>query len=83
MKKTKGLELRALYVNNSNNNSNANGNNNLNNNARLLRITQTLKGQPKTNSLWEELTSYENLELAFQKARKRKTSTKDYSQTYK
>lgn len=78
MKEAIGLKLRALYVNNSNNNSNANGNNNLNNNARLLRITQTLTGQP---SLWEQLTSYQNLELAFLKARKRKT-TKSYVQDF-
>jgi very-short-patch-repair endonuclease len=70
MKKVKGLKLRALYVNNDNNNSNANSNNNLNNNARFLRISQTLLGRP---SLWEQLCSYENLELAFLKARKRKT----------
>jgi len=70
MKEVRGLKLRALYVNNDNNNSNANSNNNLNNNAQLLRISQTAPGQP---SLWETLCSYENLELAFLKARKRKT----------
>ncbi len=70
MKEVRGLELRALYVNNDNNNSNANGNNNLNNNARLLRISQTSLGRL---SLWDQLCSYENLELAFLKARKRKT----------
>jgi len=63
-------ELRALYVNNINNNSNANGNNNLNNNARFLLIIQA--ETPKMH-LFERLVSYDNLLLAYRKARKHKT----------
>ena len=62
--------MRALYVNNLDNNSNANGNNNLNNNARLLLITQT---HVNMSDLYAKLCSYNNLELAFKKARKHKT----------
>ncbi len=68
--------MRAVYVNNLDNNSNANGNNNLNNNGRFLRITPALA--PLMNEcLYEQLCSYSNLELAFVKARKRKTKKKE------
>ena len=66
----RATELRALYVNNINNNSNANGNNNLNNNARFLLIIQA--ETPKMH-LFERLVSYDNLLLAYRKARKHKT----------
>jgi len=66
--KAEWLLLRALCVNNLNNNSNANGNNNLNNNARLRLITQM-----ENSELYIKLCSYQNLELAFKKARKHKT----------
>ncbi len=62
--------MRALYVNNIGNNSNANGNNNLNNNARFLRIT---RAQCPNQMLYDKIISYDNLYLAYRKARKRKT----------
>jgi RNA-directed DNA polymerase len=67
--------LRALYVNNIDNNSNANGNNNLNNNnARFALIIQAYAGAHKMKQdLYDQLCSYNNLFLAYQKARKRKT----------
>ncbi len=68
--------MRAVYVNNLDNNSNANGNNNLNNNGRFLRITPAL-ALIMNESLYERLCSYSNLELAFVKARKRKTKKKE------
>lgn len=67
----------SLFVNNLNNNSNANGNNNLNNNGHFLRITQAPKAFIMKNNLFDVFCSYENLELAFKKARKKKT-TKSY-----
>ena len=58
-------------------NNGLDANNNLNNNARFVGITQTLAKtlfMMKTyDNLWEKLCSYENLELAFRKARKHKT----------
>ena len=64
------------------NRSNANGRNHLgNNNRRLVGITQIIAKTPfimKTHKkLWNNLTSYKNLEIAYRKARKHKT-TKDY-----
>jgi len=61
--------LRVLYVNNIDNNSTANGNNNLNNNARFLRITRA----QSHHNMYARLTTYENLFLAYTKARKHKT----------
>ncbi len=60
----------------NNYNNDLNGNNNLNNNGRFVGITQTIPRhiQMQTyNNLWEDLCSYENLKLAFKKARKHKT----------
>lgn len=68
--------MRAVYVNNLDNNSNANGNNNLNNNGRFLRITPAL-ALFMNEDLYEKLCSYSNLELAFNKAKKRKTQRID------
>ena len=65
--------MRALYDNNLDNNSNANGNNNLNNNGRFLRITPV----SMASSLFEKFCSYDNLKLAFAKARKHKTRRKE------
>jgi len=74
--------VRPWYVNNSNNRSNANNRNNFNNNGSFLRIVQahakiTFIIMQLYRDLWSELCSYENLELAYKKARKHKT-TKDY-----
>ena len=66
---------RLLYVGNNDNNG-LNGNNNFNNNARFLGIAQhakTFTFMKTYKNLWKELCSYENLELAFKKAKKRKT----------
>lgn len=68
--------MRAVYVNNLDNNSNANGNNNLNNNGRFLRITPAL-ALSMNEDLYERSCSYSNLELAFTKAKKRKTQRID------
>ena len=65
--------LRALYVNNIDNNSNANSNYNLNNSACFVRITFASKVIFMVRDLYKELCSYENLVLAFKKARKHKT----------
>ncbi|MFH1054084.1 MAG: reverse transcriptase/maturase family protein [Candidatus Woesearchaeota archaeon] len=76
----RATEVRPWYVNNSNNRSNANDRNNFNNNGRFLRIAWTFAGilAMKTyKHLWNELCSYENLYLAYKKARKHK-SNKDY-----
>jgi len=71
---------RLLFVGNNYNN-NLNGNNNLNNNGRFLGITlwraKTFLMTTNPRDLWQELCSYENLELAYKNARKRKTS-KEY-----
>lgn len=69
--------MRALYVNNINNNSNANGNNNLNNNGRFVRIAQARRPPNMFDTLYSKLCSYDNLSLAFNKAKKGK-STKLY-----
>ena len=72
-----GLYRRAWAVNNLNNRSNANGNNNLNNKARLVGIVHADAGiyvMKTYRNLYEKICSYENLELAFKKARKRKSS---------
>lgn len=65
-------ELRSAILNNDNNNSNANSNNNLNNNARFVSNNP---GTSKAfnNDLYSKLCTYQNLELAWQKARKHKT----------
>jgi len=71
----KGYTARPLVVGNNYNNG-LNGNNNYNNNARLFGITQvhTRNVFMKTyKNLWQGLCSYENLEKAFEKARKGKT----------
>ncbi len=74
----RATHLRALAVNNINNDSNANDRNNLNNDARFVRITQALKAIiMETECLYKQICSYNNLELAFKKARKGKTQ-KDY-----
>jgi len=73
-------EVRPWYVNNFNNRSNANDRNHFNNNGQFLRIAQTLAeiySMITYKNLWEGLCSYENLEFAYKKARKHKT-TKDY-----
>jgi len=71
----KGLHgLRALVLNNDNNNSNANGNNNLNNNARFASNNpSTTRHQKMEHDLYQKLCSYENLELAWRRARRHKT----------
>lgn len=55
-----------------------NGNDHLNNNGRFVGIAQahakTLAEMKTHNNLWDKLTSYGNLELAFRKARKRKAA---------
>ncbi len=53
-----------------------NGNNHLDNNARFLGITsasQDILTMKTHKNLWNKLCSYENLELAYKKARKNKT----------
>ena len=65
-------ELRSVVLNNDNNNFDVNGNNNLNNNARFV------SNNPGTSKafnadLYSKLCSYENLELAWKRARKHKT----------
>lgn len=72
--------VRPWYINNSDNDSNANGRNNFNNNGHFLRIVWTFAEifiMKTYKNLWQDLCSYENLELAYKKARKHKT-TKDY-----
>src|SRR3989338_2047049 len=69
--------MRAWFLNNFDRRSNANGRNNLNNNARLLGIVQAIAGtnlMRTYKNLYQKLTSYENLEKAFRKARKGKSS---------
>ncbi len=73
---------RASALNNFNNNSDVNlDNRNLNNHRFVRGIAQASAGiTPKMvpqRDLWKELCSYENLELAYKKARKHKTQ-KDY-----
>jgi retron-type reverse transcriptase len=65
-------ELRSVILNNDNNNSNANSNNNLNNNARFVSNNP---GTSKAfnDDMYSELCSYNNLELAWRKAKKHKT----------
>ncbi|MFH1073267.1 MAG: reverse transcriptase domain-containing protein [Nanoarchaeota archaeon] len=65
---------RLLFLGNNDNNS-LNGNNNINNNARFVGITLHAKTMlMKTyGHLWDGLCSYENLEIAYKKARKHKT----------
>lgn len=66
--------LRSLVLNNSNNDSNANNRNNLNNNTRFVRITQALEAIiMEDHSLYSEICSHENLEVAYNKAKKGKT----------
>lgn len=65
-----------MALNNFNNNSNLNGNNNLNNDSSFLRITRAGKFFPM-NELYSRICSVENLALAFQKARKHKTTKLD------
>lgn len=71
----KGLQrLRGLALNNDNNNSDANGNNNLNNNACFVSNNPSTTRQHKMeHDLYQKLCSYENLKLAWHKARKHKT----------
>ena len=72
--------VRPWYVNNSNNRSNANNRNNFRNNGHFLRIAWTSAGifiMKTYDNLWQELCSYDNLFLAYKKARKHKTQ-KDY-----
>ena len=61
--------------NNYNNYNNLNGNNNLNNNGRFVGITLPCQDflMKAYKNLWNKLCSYENLELAFRRARKHKT----------
>ena len=66
---------RLLYVGNNDNNS-LNGNNDLDNNARFVGIALTLLRlivMHSYSNLWNEICSYENLELAYKRARKHKT----------
>jgi len=68
-----------LYLGNNYNNG-LNGNNNLDNNAQFLGITQTIAKTfiMKTyRNFYSELTSFENIFLAYKKARKHK-STRNY-----
>jgi len=65
-------ELRSAVLNNDNNNSNANSNNNLNNNARFVS-NNPCTSKAFNNDLYSKLCAYQNLELAWQKARKHKT----------
>lgn len=65
-------ELRSAVLNNDNNNSNVNGNNNLNNNARFVSNNPGTSKAPNTD-LYSKLCSYDNLLLAWQRARKHKT----------
>lgn len=69
---------RVGWLNNFNNNTNFNaGNRNIdNNNNRVRGIAQTIAEiiiMNKPRDLWQELCTYKNLELAWQKARKHKT----------
>ena len=65
--------LWPLWLGNNYNN-NLNANNNVNNNSSFFGIAWALSRLMKTyNNLWENLCSFENIELAFKKARKRKT----------
>ena len=65
-----------MDLNNLDNNSNANANWNLNNNAQSLRITH-IGSKDLMSNLYSELCSYQNLDIAFHKARKGKTLRKD------
>ena len=65
-----------------NNRSQANGNNHLNNNTRFVGIAWAgigifKMGEEKFISLYTQVCSYQNLLLAFQKARKGKTKRPD------
>src|SRR3989344_9192457 len=79
----RGLQMgRALYVNRLNNRSRLNARNNLgNDNNRSVGIahhkTETFILMNPPKDLWQELCSYDNLFLAYKKARKHKTQ-KDY-----
>ena len=71
------LLWRALFVDNLNSRSNAKGNNNLNNKARLVGIVHANAGitiMKTYRNLYDNLCSYENLKLAFRKAKKGKSS---------
>ena len=71
------LLWRALFVDNLNSRSNAKGNNNLNNKARLVGIVHANAGitiMKTYRNLYDSLCSYENLQLAFRKAKKGKSS---------
>ena len=66
-----------LFVGNYYNNNDLNGNNNLNNNGRFCGIALKQPRQFIVNrDLWKEICRYENLELAYKKARKHKTTKK-------
>lgn len=76
------LSGRVVVLNNNNNG--VNSNNNINNNGRSLGIVRLLKAGTssflmveKTTELYSAVCSFENLELAYKKARKGKTQ-KDY-----
>ena len=77
LSRVKGLLARASALNNFNNNSNFNANNrNVDNNNRRLRgiVRHTETTLLMTyRDLWKELCSYDNLFLAYKKARKHKT----------
>ena len=71
------LLWRALFVNNLNNRSNAKGNNNLNSRARLVEIVHANAGitiMKTFRNLYDGLCSYENLQSAFRKSKKGKSS---------
>ncbi len=74
--KWRGYKSRVLFLGNNDNNG-LNGNNNLNNNARFVGIGKLTLGiidsKAKMGELFDKLCDYENLELAFKKARKGKT----------
>ena len=59
----------------NNNYNNLNGNNNLNNNGRFVGITLACQDilMKTCRNIWSKLCSFENLELAFKRARKHKT----------
>ena len=68
--------MRPWYIRNSGNRSNANNRNNFRNNGRFLRITQATARifiMKTYDNLWQEICSYDNLELAYARARKHKT----------
>jgi len=64
---------RASWLNNINNNSNFNANNrNVDNHNRVRGIARHAESSHRYD-LWQKLCSYQNIELAFKKARKHKT----------